>query len=149
MRKTALITVDADGRDKGKTFKLTEMSATAAEDWAARVINGMARSGVDIPEDIANAGLAGVAAVGIRALIGMSFTEARPLLNEMFYCVQIIPDPARPNVARALIEDDIEEIATRIQLRKEVLALHLDFSKVADLLKSTQAATADSEGPST
>ena len=30
-------------------------------------------------------------------------------------------------VTRALVEDDIEEVATRLSLRKDILSLHIDF----------------------
>ena len=33
-RKTQTYTIDSGGRDKGKTFLITEMPATKAEDWA-------------------------------------------------------------------------------------------------------------------
>ena len=142
MRKTLLITIDAEGRDFGKVFKLTEMSAVRAEKWAARAFLAMARSGIDIPDNIAEAGLAGIAAIGFRALGGMRFDDAEPLLDEMFATVELIPDPSRPNVARPLIESDIEEVATRLRLRKEVFSLHVDFSRAVGLLTSTSAATA-------
>jgi hypothetical protein len=133
-RRTATVTIDAEGRDKGKAFLLTEMSASQAERWAARAMLALARNGVEIPEGIASAGLAGVAAIGIRALGGMAFDDAEPLLADMMACVQAIPDPARPNVSRYLIEDDIEEVATRLRLRMEVFTLHTGFSLPAGML---------------
>ena len=130
-RKIATITIDAEGRDFGKVFKLTEMPASQGEKWAAKAFFALAKSGVEIPEDIANAGLAGIAVLGLKAIGGMSFIDAEPLLDEMFECVTYVPDPARPQVIRALIEDDIEEIATRLTLRKELFSLHVNFSTPA------------------
>ena len=124
MRKTVTVTIDDAGRDKGKVFVLTEMSAYQSENWAARAIFAMMNAGVDIPDNIAEAGLAGVAALGIKSLTHVSFESAKPLLDEMLACVQFQPSP---KVTRALVEDDIEEVATLLRLRKEVLALHLDF----------------------
>ena len=124
MRKTATITIDDAGRDKGKVFVLTEMSAYQSENWAARAIFAMMNAGVDIPENIADAGLAGIAALGIKSLTHVSFEAAKPLLDEMLACVQFQPSP---KVTRPLVETDIEEVATLLRLRKEVLALHLDF----------------------
>lgn len=138
MRKTATIAIEA-GRDAGKVFFLRELSASQAEKWAARAFLGLAKSGVDIPDDISRAGLAGIAAMGLRAIGGMQFAELEPLLDEMFACVQIIPDPTRPIVIRALIEDDIEEVSTRLRLRKEVFGLHVDFSAAGALLTSGTA----------
>ena len=130
-RNTATIVIDAAGRDHGKVFRLTELPALQAEKWAVRAFLAMSHNGIEIPEDIANSGLAGIAAIGIKAIGAMAFSDAEPLLDEMFTCVSIIPDAARPNVVRALIADDIEEVGTRFRLRKEVFALHTDFFKAA------------------
>lgn len=124
MRKQSTITISTEGRDKGKVFLITEMSAAAAEEWAARALFAMLNSGVEIPDNIASAGLAGVASLGIGALTKVPFDVAKPLLDEMFSCVQIQPSA---NVTRKLIEEDIEEVATRLQLRKEVFNLHMGF----------------------
>lgn len=123
-RKTATIKIDAQGRDFGKTFVITELSALAAEEWAGRALFAMMNAGVEIPDNIAKAGLAGVAALGIASLTKISFDAAKPLLDEMLECVQIQPSP---KVTRSLIDDDIEEVATLLTLRKEVFNLHLSF----------------------
>ena len=138
-RKTAIITIDEPGRDQGRTYFLREMSASHAERWAARALLGMTKSGIELPTDIAGSGLAGIAAIGLRALGKMSFEDAEVLLNDMFECVQFIPDPSKPHVVRNLIEDDIDEIATRLRLRKEVFGLHVNFSEVAAILNSAMA----------
>lgn len=126
-RKVQDYTADA-GRDQGKLFRLTEMPATQAEKWAAKAFLALAKSGVDIPDNIASAGLAGVAAMGVKAFGGMSFADAEPLMDEMMRCVQRVVDPSNPTFARALIEDDIEEVQTRLKIRMELFKLHVDFS---------------------
>jgi len=73
--------------------------------------------------------MAGMAEIGIRALSGLRWEEAKPLMDEMWECVQIQPDPTKPMIVRKLVEEDIEEISTRIKLRKEVFNLHVDFLK--------------------
>jgi len=128
-RKTKTVTIDGGGgRDAGKVFLLTELPASQAERWATRALMAMARSGVDIPENLENAGIAGLATLGVRALAAMPYDEAEVLLAAMMACVQVIPDPSRPAVVRALIEDDIEEVGTRMLLRGEVIELHTGFS---------------------
>ena len=127
MRKIVTVTIDGKGRDEGKVFSLREMPASQAEKWATKAFLALAKSGVEIPDNIASAGLAGIAAIGIKAISGMQFEDAEPLLDEMFRCISIIPDPDKPKVIRNLIEDDIEEVSTRLRLRKEVLNLHTDF----------------------
>ena len=135
-RKTSLYTVTDDGRDKGKTFLITEMSAAAAERWAMRALHCMARSGVDIPEDAMYGGIATVAIIGLRGMLSAPFDEVTELLDEMMTCVKITADKAPPG--RMITEDDIEEPLTRLRLRDEVLSLHTGFSIAAVL--STAAA---------
>lgn len=132
-RKTAIITIEAEGRDKGKVFVLTELPAMQSEQWAGRALFALMNAGVEVPDNIAEAGLAGLAAVGIQALTKVSFEQAKPLFDEMMQCIQIQPSP---KVTRPLIEDDIEEVATILLLRREVLKLHMDFSTPGGLSTS-------------
>ncbi|MVW80175.1 hypothetical protein [Bordetella sp. 02P26C-1] len=127
-RKEQTITITAEGRDKGKTFVITELSAYDAEDWAGRALFTLMNSGVEIPDSIASAGLAGVAAVGLKTLAKVPYEAAKPLLDRMMDCIEIQPSP---KVRRALVPDDIEEVATLLTLRKAVLSLHLDFFTAA------------------
>jgi hypothetical protein len=131
MRKTAKYVVAEEGRDKGKTFIITEMPASKAEAWAVKAILALMEGNVQIPEGFENMGMAGMAEIGIRALSGLKWEVAEPLLNEMWQCVQIMPDPARTNIIRDLIEEDIEEVMTRIKIRLEIWNLHTDFLKAA------------------
>ena len=126
-RKQLDIVISAPGRDQGKVFQITEMPASKAEKWAIRTMLALGKSGVEIPDDMKTQGMAGIAALGIRALTNLRFEDAEPLLAEMFECVKVVPEPTRPEVTRALIEDDIEEVATRLSLRKDILTLHIDF----------------------
>lgn len=126
-RKVATVIIDAEGRDQGKVFVLTEMPSSQGERWAMRALLALARSGVDVPDNLMQAGWAGIAALGVRAFGGMSFHDAEPLLEEMMRCVVIQPDPAQAKMTRQLVETDIEEIATRLRLRMEVFRLHSDF----------------------
>lgn len=134
-RKTATFVADQEGRDKGKRFLLTEMPASQSEMWALRAFMALARSGVDIPDEFRNQGMAAIAVVGIQALSALPFQELQPLLDELFGCVQFCPDDKNPQFARALVESDIEEITTRMRLRLELIKLHFDFFEAAALLK--------------
>ncbi|CAB5151629.1 hypothetical protein UFOVP148_53 [uncultured Caudovirales phage] len=116
--------VGETGRDKGKQFHITEMSASKAESWAIRVLLAIGNAGIDIPDGLAEQGMAGLMAVGYMNLLKIPFETAKPLLDEMMECVQISPSA---NVKRPLIEDDIEEVTTRLQLRKAIWSLHMDF----------------------
>jgi hypothetical protein len=145
-RKTIDITITADGRDQGKTFRITEMSASQAEKWAMRAFLALAKSGVDVPDHIQAMGLAGIATIGIKAFGGLSWDMAEPLMDEMFSCIQIVMTP----IARSLVESDIEEVSTRLKLRSDVFELHTGFSQAVARWKSAQAAAqVESDSPST
>lgn len=144
-RKISEVVIAAEGRDKGKQFLLTEMPATRAEKWALRVFLALARSGVDVPDNITSMGMAGIATIGLKALVGVSFELAEPLLDEMMTCVQSVPDPVHPERIRPLVETDTEEIGTILKLRQEVLALHVDFSSIAGRLNSEALPAAQTE----
>ena len=141
MRKTKEITIQSENRDRGKTYLLTEMPAAQAEKWAAQAFLALAKSGVEIPDSVAAGGLAGVAASGLAVLSGISWDLAEPLLDEMMGCVKI----KEAHLVRALDPnaEDIEEVSTRLLLRKELLELHLGFSLAAKL--STSKAPAASQ----
>lgn len=127
-RKTLRYTVQDAGRDQGKTFVITEMSASQAEKWAARAFMAIAQSGIEVPDDLAAMGFAGLIRMGITCIAKVPFAQAEPLMDEMMTCVQIMPSASNPGVVRALVEDDIEEIATRLKLRAQILSLHSGFS---------------------
>ncbi len=126
------VTVSAtEGRDAEakKKYLITEMSAVKAEKWAIRVLIALVNSGLDLTDEEAGGGMAGLSAVVNRGAFkfsggGLSFAEIEPLLDEMLSCVQI----AEPKITRSLTEDDIEEVATVLLLRSEVLKLHTGFS---------------------
>lgn len=122
-RKTLDVKIDAEGRDKGKTFQITEMPAAQAEKWAMRAILAAAKSGIDIG-NAAGMGMQGIAALGIQALLNMAWEDAEPLIDEMMLCVQT----KETSGVRPVMGDDIEEVATRIQLRQAILELHIGFS---------------------
>lgn len=127
-RKTIDVTISEEGRDQGKTFQIREMSAMRAERWAMRALLAVGRSGADLPEGIAAGGMRSIAMIGIQAIMQMDFADAEPLLDEMLECVFVKPNPKDPNVVRPLmVDDDIEEVATLLRLRQEILELHTGF----------------------
>ena len=135
-RKSITVTIDGSdpfmARDAGKVFRITELPATQAERWALRAFMAMAKAGVDIPENISSAGLAGLMSIGLGALSKIEFHDALALMDEMWTCVQIQPDPNESRTVRGLIESDVEEVPTRLFLRRQTLGLHVNFSIPAD-----------------
>jgi hypothetical protein len=136
-RNTADITITTEGRDQGKTYRLTEMSASAAEDWAIRAFMAIAKGGAEIPDGIPQS-IAGIAILGFKALVGADYATAKPLLDEMMGCVQVVTSAG---IARKPQEEDIQEVATRLQLRKEVFEVHTGFFERAARLSSTTSAS--------
>lgn len=110
------------GRDAGKQFQITEMSARAGHTWATRAILAMMSAGVEIPEDLADKGMAGLAVVGLKALGKVPPHVAIPLMDELLDCVTIV----MPAATRKWINDDFEEIATIFQLQKAVFSMHVE-----------------------
>ena len=127
--------VKEEGRDKGKTFVITEMQADKAERWAMKALLAVIKTNPEIPEDFELSGMAGIAQVGLKALAGVEWEQAEPLLNEMMECVEFMPDSSKPQIVRKLFDGDIEEIMTRINLRKEILQMHVGFSKAVKVSK--------------
>lgn len=133
-RKTLTVTIPPPeegtvNRDAGKVYLLTEMPASQGESWGIRALLALARAGIEIPAELENSGMAGIHAAGGLRLNGALHPEdVEPLLADMMACVQRIPDPGKPDIVRSLVEEDIEEVATRLKLRAEVMQLHLGFS---------------------
>lgn len=142
-RRTADVTIKTDGRDKGKMFRITEMPASQAEEWALRAIMALTKAGADIPP---SSGMAGIAAAGFQALGTLNFAEVKPLLDEMFACIERVPNPKDLSLTRGLVETDTEEVGTRLQLRKEVFTLHTGFS-LAGLPSTTSTSGTPAKPP--
>jgi hypothetical protein len=130
-RKTLTWTVDDKNRDEGKLFHIMELSATETEEWAVQAFLALSNAGIEIPEDVAAMGFAGIAKVGLAALGKVPYEHVKPLMDKMMGCVKIIPDASQMSVMRQLIESDIEEMTTRMKLRKMIFGLHADFFMTA------------------
>jgi hypothetical protein len=144
-RKTEVVVIPLDGRDKGKAFQVTEMGAVQGERWATRALLALGRSGIEVPDELRGAGMAGIAIYGVRALARVAYEDAKPLLDEMLRCVKFVPDPRHPTFARDLViteegeGDDVEEISTLLYLRSKVFELHTGFSLAEFLLPGDTA----------
>ncbi|MCM1513232.1 MAG: hypothetical protein NC112_09035 [Oxalobacter formigenes] len=122
------------GRDAGKVYRITEMSAEAGEWFAYRVIGSL----VDADKDHKLAALwemfgkAGNLEVLSQADIGTIMTllmqadqsRMKSLLDEMKACWKMKCDG---DFIRNLADGDIEEISTLMMLRMKTLELHINF----------------------
>ena len=127
-RRVKTITIEEEGRDKGKVFVLTEMPATVAEVWATQAIELLLKAGADVSAEAQAAG-------GMQALAGTPITGVAqlralqdPSLAAWWDCVRYEHAsnlPPQPILQGAACQ--IEELKTISQLRMEVLRLHTDF----------------------
>lgn len=147
--KTSTVTIQDDGRDRGKVFLITEMPAWQAEKWAIRLMQGATRAGLDVPANIVSQGMLSVAYYGITAIASMRWEDAEPLLDEVMACIKIIRDPSRPDMVFDLLLTDIEEVATRLHLRAEVFKLHTNFSMPGAPLKPPSGTSDPKVSPTT
>jgi hypothetical protein len=138
MRKTETYTVESEGRDKGKSFLLTEMPATKAEDWAIRAMLALGAANVEIPDGALQLGMAALAEIGLKKLFAIDAAQMRPLLDELMECVEFVPNPQKPQVKvkYPLFETQVEEVKTLLSLKWQVLKLHMDFSLADSLSES-------------
>ena len=124
MRKERTYTIES-GRDAGKTFLIKEMSVIQADKWAQRALFAIGKSGVDASNLDLNGGMLEMAKFAFSAVGGIDPEFGGDLLDELLTCVQLVLSGCVPRTV--LIEDDIEDVKTLYLLRKEVLAIHLDF----------------------
>jgi len=127
MRIEKFVEIIKKNRDQGKRFKLTEMAAYDAEQWAAEAALAVSSSGASVPADFLDQGMLGLIAFGLQAITTTSISKIMPLAEQMLRCAEICPDPKRPTWSRPWVKDDFEEVSTLVHLRKEVLQLHVNF----------------------
>jgi hypothetical protein len=85
-RKTAFVTIDAEGRDKGKRYLITEKSAYEAERWSRTLIAKLAREGITVPTTLASEGMAALPSFPL--LMYMSWIDDEALVGSLMACVQ-------------------------------------------------------------
>ena len=124
-RRTTEYVIDANNRDKGKRFLITEMDSWGGERWATRVIVAMSQAGVDIPQEVMNApSFEALASFGINALFKIKREEFEELSDQLLDCVKIIFD--EKGSTRDLLKSDIEESTSIFKLRMQVLSFHIE-----------------------
>ena len=145
------VLISAEGRDKGKLFRLTEMPAAQVERWAFRAFQALAKAGVDMPANMLGGGIAAFTIVGLKALAIIPHVEAFELMDEMMSRVSIIRDHSKPEITQPILDSDIEEWQTRLKLRDELFELHTGFSLAGAMskLSSTPATSPDSSSTET
>lgn len=150
-RKTKQITIQNEGRDKGKHFLITEMSAALGADWVLKIFSILGPTLAEQDQDILKQGMAGLARIGLKSILRIPQERSKPLLDELLGCIQRIEDVRHPFPRLIVIDplnpdgDDIEEISTFYFLYGEVFELMTGFSLAAWIVESQAAALADQE----
>ncbi|WP_445441733.1 hypothetical protein [Citrobacter freundii] len=132
-RKEIPFIVEEEGRDKGKEFLITEMSAWDADSLAQDIFRAMGDSNYSsIPADVIAMGCAGLATVGLSVISASSPEVARQLRDRLMSTVDIIitSDGQRQQrkVNGAL---DFEEVSTIRSLLDKVFQVNFDFLTIA------------------
>jgi hypothetical protein len=121
MRKEVEITIE-EGRDKGKTFKITEMSATQADRWTLKVLCLFGKGGI-VLEELAKMDFNTI----IKTMGDVGYDIAEPLLDELLECASFKKDGVYVPMKGSMIESVVEDFRTLYRLRLEALQLVLGF----------------------
>lgn len=137
MRKTERVTITTENRDHAKTFIVTEMSAWAALQWAAKALLALSQSGTDIKagalSKAAEGGPETLAVLGLEIFTLVPQSVALPLMAEIKACVTYAP-PESAIASQPIYEGamcQVEEISTWFVLLKAAFILHLGFLPAA------------------
>lgn len=132
MRREKEVTITEEGRDKGKTFVLTELSAEEGELWATRAMELLERAGFIASEEHKASGVAGLAVVARPFTLATARALQDPSLEGMWAHVKF--RPPKDTAPNAPLQDlfrgsdcQIQEWTTRLKLRVEFFQLHTGF----------------------
>lgn len=132
-RKEIPFIVEEEGRDKGKEFIITEMSAWDADTLAQDIFRAMGDSGFgEIPPDVIAMGCAGLATVGLSVLSASSPQIASQLRDRLMSTVDIVITHEGTRQQRKVKgELDFEEVSTIRTLLDKIFKVHFDFLTIA------------------
>ncbi len=122
MGTTEIVTIEAEGRDAGKVFRVSPMSIAQTTRWVLAVVAALSRGGLELQEGN------DLAIRLLKAIVRAPDKEVMRLANELFSSIRFIPDPGNPTRSRPVTDDDMEEVATRLILRRAAIMLSLDLS---------------------
>lgn len=121
VRKEVVITLNDRGRDL--RFKIREMSATQKESWLIRASLLLARGVGSADFDMSDLqGLKDLVVSGkiIKALGGMNYREAAPLLEDLLKCCsRVLDGGGETECSSEVVDGYIEDVRTLFKLRVE------------------------------
>ncbi|HBK3068282.1 TPA: hypothetical protein LG184_004489 [Citrobacter freundii] len=132
-RKEIPFIVETEGRDKGKEFLITEMSAWDADSLAQDIFRAMGDSNYSsIPADVIAMGCAGLATVGLSVISASSPEVARQLRDRLMSTVDIIiTNDGKRQQRKVNGALDFEEVSTIRSLLDKVFQVNFDFLTIA------------------
>lgn len=132
-RKEIPFIVETEGRDKGKEFLITEMSAWDADSLAQDIFRAMGDSNYSsIPPDVIAMGCAGLATVGLSVISASSPEVARHLRDRLMSTVDIvITNDGKRQQRKVNGALDFEEVSTIRSLLDKVFQVNFDFLTIA------------------
>lgn len=132
-RKEIPFIVETEGRDKGKEFLITEMSAWDADSLAQDIFRAMGDSNYSsIPADVISMGCAGLATVGLSVISASSPEVARQLRDRLMSTVDIIiTNDGQRQQRKVNGSMDFEEVSTIRTLLDKVFQVNFDFLTIA------------------
>lgn len=131
-RKQVTFIVEDEGRDKGKEFLITEMSAWDAEELAEEIYRAMGQGEFNsLPSDVVAMGVAGLATVGMSVLSAAPAHVSRPIADKLLSTVDIIISHGGKENQRKVKPIDFEEVATIRTLKDKVFELNFGFLALA------------------
>ncbi|ATM86683.1 MULTISPECIES: hypothetical protein [Yersinia] len=131
-RKQITYTVEDEGRDKGKEFIITEMSAWDAEELSEEIYRAMGHGEFNsLPADVVAMGVAGLATVGVSVLAAAPASVSRPISDRILSTVEIVITNEGKDITRSIKPIDFEEISTIRTLKDKVFELNFGFLSLA------------------
>lgn len=132
-RKEIPFIVETEGRDKGKEFLITEMSAWDADTLAQDIFRAMGDSNYSsIPADVIAMGCAGLATVGLSVISASSPEVARQLRDRLMSTVDIvITNDGKRQQRKVNGSLDFEEVSTIRSLLDKVFEINFNFLTIA------------------
>lgn len=128
-RKEIPFIVETEGRDKGKEFLITEMSAWDADTLAQDIFRAMGDADIKgISPDVIAMGCAGLATIGMSVISASSPEVARQLRDRLIDTVEIIiTHDGKQNKRKVNGSIDFEEVSTIRTLLDKVFQTNFDF----------------------
>ncbi|NNS07342.1 hypothetical protein [Erwinia sp. JH02] len=132
MSRKIITFIAEDGRDKGKEFQITEMSAWDAEELSEEIYRAMGQGEFNsLPADVVSMGIAGLATVGMSVLAAAPAATSRYISDKLLSTVKAVITHEGQQVSRDVEKIDFEEIATLRKLKDKVLELNFSFLSLA------------------